>query len=100
MTTVDQKRRRGIAKWWAKGAPERGDWHWLVILGAIVVGLLAAGIALVLVLAHEIQGGGNDWSGRLFTYRDGRLDVDIGNTFLLAGVLGLAYRFGKHGTDT
>lgn len=82
-------RKRGrLRKWWAKGSPERGDWHWIVVIAAVVITLLA-GVALAVVAF----GGGteSDWSGRMFTYRNGRLDVDIGNVLLLAAGLGLIW---------
>lgn len=88
------KRGRGsLRRWWAKGAPERGDWHWLVAIGAVVLALLAVLVIVVLIVGANLETGSSDWSGRLFTYHDGRLDVDVGNIFLLAVAIGLAFRW-------
>lgn len=87
-----------LRRWWAKGAPERGDWHWLValVLGMLMVLVLMVLIGVLLVGHLVTDAGSSDWSGRLFTYRDGRLDVDIGNIFLLAVAIGVAFRWFGH----
>lgn len=52
-----------------------------------------AGVVAVVIGFATVPSGQGDWSGRLFTYRHGRLDVDLGNVWLLTLGLGVVYRW-------
>ncbi len=64
----------------------RGRWTIPVIVLAVVVALV--GLALAVAGADDA-----DTSARLFTFRDGRLDVDVLNVAAVTFAIGFALSF-------
>lgn len=88
-----KKRRGRLRRWWASGAPDDGDWHWIAYIGG-GVGLFLA-VLVVLAVMFGTHGNG-DTNARLFTYRDGRLDVDVLNVAALVAALRFAWGLFGH----